>query len=126
MIVGTRYNMSLLATVSGKASIVAAKLIGVTDNSAAGVSAVIAEHNSTKYKLPDTLKAIDIYSQLFYHFREDGKDYVLVIPEAYINQSTVTEVSQLTKTIVVSLASAESYAQLVNVLNDNGFQYRVV
>lgn len=126
MNVGTRYTLALLASIDGKLSINAGTLVAITDSTSGTASQVITEHNATRYRLPDSLKAIDIHSQLFFHFREDGGTTYRVIPEAYINQATVVAVTQLSKTVVFSLSTVESYAQLVRILDDNGFQYRVV
>lgn len=126
MDIGKLYNLSLQASISNKLRLVHATLVGITDSSNPAVTPVITEHNTSVYRLPATLKAIDIYQQKFYYFRESGTDGVIVIPEAYINVSSIVEVSQLTRTLVFTLANTDELARLVATLNDGEFQYRLI
>jgi len=120
------YNLSLQSSISNKLRLVHATLVGITDSSNPSVTPVITEHNTSLYRLPASLKTIDIYQQRFYYFRESGTDGVIVIPEAYINTASIVEVSQLTRTLVFTLANTDELSRLVSALNDGEFQYRVV
>lgn len=126
MDIGRLYNLSLQASISSKLRLIHATLTGITDSSNPAVTPVITEHNTSLYRLPANLKAIDIYQQRFYYFRESGTDGIIVVPEAYINASSIIEVSQLTRTLIFTLANTDELARLVATLNDGDFQYRVV
>ena len=125
MNIGSQYSFSLLASFSGKLRLTAATLTGIMDSSLPSVTPAISEHVTSLYRLPGTLKTIDIYSQQFYHFREEGTAGLLIIPEAYINQSTIEETSLITRTLVFTVSTVDELAKLTRVLDENSFKYRI-
>jgi len=126
MNIGKRYTFSLLSSFSGKLRLVSAQLVSQSDSSIATVTPAINEHLTSVYRLPTTLKQLDIYGQRFFHFREEGTDGMIIIPEAYINQGTIEETTSITRTLVFTVSTAEELANLTRILTENQFKYRVI
>lgn len=122
----TRYDLSLLATISDKSSLVGATLVAVSDSSMAGVSVVIAEYNSKSYALPDALKNRDIYSTTFYHFREAGGGTVVIIPEFFINAQSVKVSASISKTIKLTASSGDELSAALAILSSNNISFTIL
>lgn len=124
MIIGKRYSIDLYASISGKTRLTNATLRAISDSTLPSVSTVIAEHATTLYRLPDALKAVDIYADSFYHFM-DSSGVAVVIPLSYINVSTIQETGTVSRTVVFTLANDTELTKLVTTLDNAGFTYRL-
>ena len=125
MEIGTTYNFTLAAVFN---STLVAKNLTLTGldlaENVVGISNVIGEYQRILYSLPDELKNIDIYSEVFAVLKDINGDKI-VVPTSFIIDSTIVAQDTINVGIQFTLASPVELARLKKVLSDNLFTYQL-